>query len=270
MAARSAIEHLCNVLAYFGISYMNPEVFRQAKLDNSDVCQRLWQANFDLIVLNMHNFTIRLQGTSETQPSLVAYLLAKSNCPVQLSANSSQALLLALSYLIAHTEIFEKYDQRVKYDLELFDLKHFWINGEFYSDCNAYLEANLPRDVEVSCNAILSLYNLAHKRVAQTAETMKYCIKLIQKIESETTYKYEDVLASYSESSYNAYLDTVERYERYQNQRETNLKLRGVFWDWVSEVADSLPDLEQSSPLPPSDFTSDKIHLMLENAQEVY
>ena len=42
MAARSAIEHLCNVLAYFGISYMNPEVFRQAKLDNSDVCQRLW------------------------------------------------------------------------------------------------------------------------------------------------------------------------------------------------------------------------------------
>jgi len=46
---------------------------------------------------------------------------------------------------------------------------------------------------------------------------MKYCIKLIQKIESETTYKYEDVLASYSESSYNAYLDTVERYERYQN-----------------------------------------------------
>ena len=99
---------------------------------------------------------------------------------------------------------------------------------------------------------------------------MKYCIKLIQKIESETTYKYEDVLASYSESSYNAYLDTVERYERYQNQRETNLKLRGVFWDWVSEIADSLPDIETSAPLAPSDFTSDKIHLMLENAQEVY
>lgn len=36
-ATKGAIEYVCNVLAFYGIRYLNPEVFRQAKLGNSEV-----------------------------------------------------------------------------------------------------------------------------------------------------------------------------------------------------------------------------------------
>jgi hypothetical protein len=37
MSAKAAIEYVCNCLAFFGITTLNPEVFRQAKLGNAAV-----------------------------------------------------------------------------------------------------------------------------------------------------------------------------------------------------------------------------------------
>jgi hypothetical protein len=75
-------------------------------------------------------------------------------------------LLLSLGYLIAHTNLFDVYDERLKQGMDLYDLKHFWIDPTFHTECGKYLDENVPKEQKVSHSAILSLYNLAHKRIA--------------------------------------------------------------------------------------------------------
>jgi hypothetical protein len=35
--AKEAMEHVCNILAFYGIRVINPETFRQAKLGKNDM-----------------------------------------------------------------------------------------------------------------------------------------------------------------------------------------------------------------------------------------
>jgi hypothetical protein len=36
-SAKEAIEHVCNILAFYGLRSINPETFRQAKLGNNEM-----------------------------------------------------------------------------------------------------------------------------------------------------------------------------------------------------------------------------------------
>ena len=40
-SAKEAIEHVCNILAFFGMRTLNPEAFRQAKLGNNEMVQHI-------------------------------------------------------------------------------------------------------------------------------------------------------------------------------------------------------------------------------------
>ena len=243
-AAKEAIEHLCNCLAYFGITILNPEAFRQAKLGNVQVSDRFWTGLFQLQVLHVHSFALRnpqVPGEIELVKQFVSYMLKKWGSPVPLQSDNPQFLLLSLGFALHYTDFFAKYD-----DKDRIAPVPFMPLEELSKLTYEYISENMPRTNEVNPITLLSLFRCLNNQILDTFKEVAHAGKMILTLhESDPSLQMEDIWVAQSEERLGYFESTVNYSEQLNMKKEKETKMRTVFWKWIDSFADSLEECKE-------------------------
>ena len=240
--AKESIEHICNVLAFFGVRTLNPETFRLAKLGDDKVTDKLWIGLYQLIVLHSNNFRLRLAHnpvkTAELE-QLVTYALYRYKLPFHLQ-NKSNYLLLAFGFLINHVDLFGKYDSYFAGPAT-----GMTTIEELNSEAASFIQNSLQTQ-EPSWRSILALYKKVEVEIRETYAQAYYTAQIIGKVhDSDPSLNPEDIWLAGTEERIEKFVKIMAEAERAEERKEEEFKLRANFWKWIEGVVDSVEDVQE-------------------------
>ena len=266
--AREAIENVCNTLAYYGIRDLNPEVFRQAKLNNPEVADRFWKAIFQLIVLHYNSFQLRLDEPT-VDLSLIryvtTYVIYKWGCPVPLSRDSSQLLLIAFGFTVDYVQLFSNYDRKF-----LTSPTPFCSLEELSSKAQTYLEENLPKPTQLTHSSILGVYKSLLFHLQETFHEITYCGRMISTVhELDPSLEPEDIWVAKSNNRIEEYKVTASAGQRLEKKRLEEIKHRTVFFKWLENILDGLEATPETEDEAQEEVQVD-MQLVLESVEGMF
>ncbi|GAQ88395.1 hypothetical protein KFL_004240070 [Klebsormidium nitens] len=126
---KASVEYVCNLLTSLGAPPVTPETLRQAKFNAPAAAGKLWPVLHSLVLLQLTGFpqgdisdrlselwaNLDLEGQHEKIAAFVEYYLRLWGCSSQATPHAesfektqSRDLLIALGWLIAHTDVFSR------------------------------------------------------------------------------------------------------------------------------------------------------------------
>jgi hypothetical protein len=160
---------------------------------------------------------------------LVTYILYRWECPVTLALKDSLALLLALGFAVAYTELFKHYEASTRLLLP---------RSVMPTSLNALADATLSSR-SVNCDssnsfALLSLTNLVKRRIFSCYEQVKYATQLIKRVKTDCKgLDAEDLFFSANEARLLDYKTAMQAYVKQQEQLKEERNFQRIYWEWM-------------------------------------
>lgn len=215
----------------------------------------MWAGLFQVILLNLQNFRVRLNGSvtvTEELKRFVGYVLCRYKCPFHLQ-DKANYLLLAFGYLMNHVDLFGKYDMYfVSPPTGIASVENL---NEMASN---FVSSSVGKS-EVNWSSVLNLHKRIITELRSTYAQLYYSAKLITTVhDTDPSLDPEDIWISTTEERIQTYSDIMSEAERIDQRKEEELKLRANFWKWIEGTIDTVEDSPESNQAEPCliDFSS--------------